>query len=292
MKLIDTLAARQRFGIRPGLASISTLLSSLGNPHLKLKNIIHVAGTNGKGAVTAFINAALLSAGKSCARYTSPHLVRINERFFFNGTPLDDDILDAAASRIEPLIARNPDLSSITYFEALTAVAFDVFSSLSPDYSVLETGLGGRLDATNVCRSSYTLITRIGLDHCEILGSTLEAIATEKAGIIKPGIPVVLGRNSREVRDVIESVAREKGAPLYYAPDFVSDDELLDLLDLALSSDTSNTVLRARELMSSRIDPMQLISQLANLVMDILVGKGLEGSSEVRRKFSSRHSCK
>lgn len=242
MKLIETLATRQRFGIRPGLANITSLLAALGNPHFKLKNIIHVAGTNGKGAVTAFINAALLSACKSCARYTSPHLVRINERFFFNGAPLDDDFLDASASRIEPLIASNPSLSCVTYFEALTAVAFDVFSSLSPDYTVLETGLGGRLDATNVCRSSCTVITRIGLDHCEILGNTPEAIAAEKAGIIKPSIPVVLGRNSREVRDVIESVAREKGAPLYYAPDFVSDDELPQSLGLQGSFNRENAL--------------------------------------------------
>ena len=216
MKFLEELAARRRFGMRPGLDAIRGTCAALGDPQKSFK-AIHVAGTNGKGAVCAMLDAALRANGLRVGRYTSPHLVKINERFFLDGAPIGDDVLSAAAEKVAKIA---PD--DLTFFEALTAVAFLVYADAKVDYAVLETGLGGRLDATNVCVPELCVITRIGLDHCDWLGDTVEKIASEKAGIIKPHVPVVLGENLPEVRAVVEARAKEVGAPFFYAPDVAS----------------------------------------------------------------------
>ena len=216
MKFLEELAARRRFGMRPGLDAIRGTCAALGDPQ-KSFNAIHVAGTNGKGAVCAMLDAALRANGLRVGRYTSPHLVKLNERFFLDGAPIGDDVLSAAAEKVAKIA---PD--DLTFFEALTAVAFLVYADAKVDYAVLETGLGGRLDATNVCVPELCVITRIGLDHCDWLGDTVEKIASEKAGIIKPHVPVVLGENLPEVRAVVEARAKEVGAPFFYAPDVAS----------------------------------------------------------------------
>ena len=154
---------------------------------------MHVAGTNGKGAVCAILDSCLRAAGIRSGRYTSPHLVRLNERFFVDGAPASDELIEASARKVAKVAP-----ADLTFFEALTATAFDLYAGVKPDYVVLETGLGGRLDATNVCEPEIAVITRIGLDHCDWLGSTIAEIAAEKAGIIKPGVPVVVGANSNE----------------------------------------------------------------------------------------------
>lgn len=216
MKFLEELAARRRFGMKPGLDAIRGTCAALGDPQKSLV-AIHVAGTNGKGAVCAMLDAALRAGGLRVGRYTSPHLVKLNERFFLDGAPIGDDALSAAAEKVAKIA---PD--DLTFFEALTAVAFLVYAEAKVDYAVLETGLGGRLDATNVCVPELCVITRIGLDHCDWLGDTVEKIASEKAGIIKPHVPVVLGENLPEVRAVVEARAREVGAPFFYAPDVAS----------------------------------------------------------------------
>ena len=216
MNFLEELAARRRFGMRPGLDAIRGTCAALGDPQKSFK-AIHVAGTNGKGAVCAMLDAALRAGGLRVGRYTSPHLVKLNERFFLDGEPIDDDALSAAAEKVAKIA---PD--DLTFFEALTAVAFLVYADAKVDYAVLETGLGGRLDATNVCVPDLCVITRIGLDHCDWLGDTVEKIASEKAGIIKPHVPVVLGENLPEVRAVVEARAKEVGAPFFYAPDVAS----------------------------------------------------------------------
>lgn len=216
MKFLEELAARRRFGMKPGLDAIRGACAALGDPQKSFK-AIHVAGTNGKGAVCAMLDAALRANGLRVGRYTSPHLVKLNERFFLDGAPIGDDALSAAAEKVAKIA---PD--DLTFFEALTAVAFLVYADAKVDYAVLETGLGGRLDATNVCVPELCVITRIGLDHCDWLGDTVEKIASEKAGIIKPHVPVVLGENLPEVRAVVEARAREVGAPFLYAPDVAS----------------------------------------------------------------------
>lgn len=213
------LSRSRRFGMRPGLDAIRAVMAALGNPQDTFR-CIHIAGTNGKGAVAAMLDSVLRAAGYRVARYTSPHLVAINERFFIDGEPVADDALAAVADEVLSVIARleRDQGLEVTFFEALTAVAFVLFARARPDVTVLETGLGGRLDATNIIASPLvSVITRIGLDHCDWLGSTHAAIAAEKAGIVKPGCPVVCGAMPPEALDAIRRVASEKGSPLAVA---------------------------------------------------------------------------
>ena len=216
---LSALAARRRFGMRPGLEAVSALCRALGDPQRGLA-AVHVAGTNGKGAVCAIVDAALREGGAGpVGRYTSPHLVALNERFCVDGAPVDDAMLERLARQVQAAAETLPDDSAPTFFEALTAVAFLLFKERRTRFAVLECGLGGRLDATNVCAPALCVITRIGLDHCDWLGDTMEKIAAEKAGIVKPGVPVVLGRNEASVVDVVRRRAEELGAPFFYAPD-------------------------------------------------------------------------
>lgn len=198
---------------------------------------MHVAGTNGKGAVCAILDSCLRAAGIRSGRYTSPHLVRLNERFFVDGAPASDELIEASARKVAKVAP-----ADLTFFEALTATAFDLYAGVKPDYVVLETGLGGRLDATNVCEPEIAVITRIGLDHCDWLGGTVAEIAAEKAGIIKPGVPVVVGANSNEAIDVIESHAHKVGAPVIYAPDVVDRSEIPEDFNLEGSFNRENAV--------------------------------------------------
>ena len=259
MKFLEELAARRRFGMRPGLDAIRGVCAALGDPQKGFR-AIHVAGTNGKGAVCAILDAVLGERGTAAAkamavepgngrigRYTSPHLVKLNERFFLDGEPIDDTTLEAAANRVSEIIQAHGSQfstlgSQLTFFEALTAVAFLIYNEAKVDYAILETGLGGRLDATNVCEPSLCVITRIGLDHCDWLGDTVEKIAAEKAGIIKPGVPVVLGANVPEVRAVVEARAKEVGAPFYYAPDLAGEGEIPEGFSLAGAFNRENAV--------------------------------------------------
>ena len=227
MGFLEELAARRRFGMKPGLETIRGICRLLGDPQRGLR-AIHVAGTNGKGAVCALLDSALGAAGFAVGRYTSPHLVRLNERFFLRGLPLDDATLERISSSVGRAIGR-PDGRTVpqpTFFEALTAVAFLAYAEAHPDFVILETGLGGRLDATNVCEPALCVITRVGLDHCDWLGDTVEKIAAEKAGIVKPDVPVVLAKNAPSVRAVVEARAREVGAPFHYAPDLAGEAEV------------------------------------------------------------------
>jgi len=215
------LADRRRFGMKPGLDTIRAVLADLGNPQDGLK-YVHVAGTNGKGATCALLDSVLRAAGLRTFRYTSPHLVSINERFFCDGVPVADEALECAAGKVFSVAEKYAD---ITFFECLTAVAFVLAAELKPDVIVLETGLGGRLDATNVVRPEDLLvavITRIGMDHCDWLGTTYPAIASEKAGIIKRGRPVVLGAMPESARDAVARAASLNGAPFVAADDHVA----------------------------------------------------------------------
>ena len=230
MNFLEDLAARRRFGMKPGLETIRGVCAALGDPQRQFK-AIHVAGTNGKGAVCAILDAALRSHKGSggvppphIGRYTSPHLVKLNERFFLDGAPVDDATLE----RIAQKVGRKTEdgRQEITFFEALTAVAFLLYAEAKVDYAILECGLGGRLDATNVCEPAISVITKIGLDHCDWLGDTVEKIAAEKAGIVKPGVPVVLGRNEPSVVEVVRRRAAEVGAPFHYAPDLADESEI------------------------------------------------------------------
>ena len=239
MNFLENLAARRRFGMKPGLETIRALCASLGDPQRRFK-AVHVAGTNGKGAVCAILDAALRNARMRIGRYTSPHLVRINERFFLDGVPVDDVTLD----RIAENVGRETEdgRRDVTFFEALTAVAFELYAEAEVDYAILECGLGGRLDATNVCEPALCVITKIGLDHCDWLGDTVEKIAAEKAGIVKPGVPIVLGRNEPDVIEVVRRRAQEVGAPFHYAPDIAEASEIPVGFSLSGSFNRENAV--------------------------------------------------
>jgi dihydrofolate synthase/folylpolyglutamate synthase len=194
------------------LDRIERLLAVLGNPQDRLPPVIHVAGTNGKGSTVAALRACLEAAGYRVHAYTSPHLVRFNERIRIAGELIDDDALAAGLEECERANAGG----AITFFEIVTAVAFLAFSRAPADFTLLEVGLGGRLDTTNVvAHPAVTAITPVSLDHQAFLGPTIAAIAGEKAGIIKPGVPTVIGPQTSEGEAVIEARAALVEAPLY-----------------------------------------------------------------------------
>src|SRR5688572_26401514 len=202
------------------------LVAELGHPERAFRSV-HVAGTNGKGSVTAMVDAALRAAGHRSARYTSPHLVDLTERFAIDGRAVSGADLGAAAAdvrdAIESLVRDGTLEVRPTFFEATTAIAFELFKRAGVDVAVLEVGLGGRLDATNVVSPTLTAITSIAFDHQRYLGTTLREIAREKAGIIKPGVPVVVGMVPDDADAVIQQIARERGSELIRArPDDVA----------------------------------------------------------------------
>ncbi len=195
-----------------GLERITALLATLGNPHHRLPPVLHVAGTNGKGSTCAFLRAALEAAGKTVHVYTSPHLVRFNERIRVAGTLISDEDLAPLLSEVLNR-AEAYDIGP-SFFEATTAAALLAFSRTPADYCVIEVGLGGRLDATNVVSPMVTGIAQIGIDHQAFLGETIEEIAGEKAGIAKRGVPLVLLDQPPSVRKRILDVAAPAEAPV------------------------------------------------------------------------------
>ena len=200
----DRLYKLQRFGINLGLDSISSLLSELGNPQRRVP-VLHVAGTNGKGSVAAITASILRAAGIRVGLYTSPHLLDFRERIRIQGTCIPEDRVVDLFDRIQalPSFAVPP-----TFFEVATAMAFQHFAEERVDIAVLEVGLGGRFDATNVCRSIGTVVTNISFDHEQYLGSSLEAIAFEKAGILKQNVPLVMGPVEQSVDGILQEQAR------------------------------------------------------------------------------------
>lgn len=207
--LLAQLAERRPKRIDLGLTRITNALARLGNPHEKLPPIIHVAGTNGKGSTIAYMHAILQQAGLSVHVYTSPHLVRFNERIIINNQEISDDELARVLGKCEAAAGDQ----ELTYFEAVTCAAFLAFAQTPADILILEVGLGGRLDTTNVIETPRAaVITPIGLDHQDYLGETLSEIAVEKAGIIKAGCPVIIGLQHKDCLTVLEDRALALGA--------------------------------------------------------------------------------
>ena len=202
-------------GSKPGLERVSELLRRLGEPQKKLK-FVHVAGTNGKGSCAAMLASVLRAAGYRTGLFTSPYLWRFNERMQLNGEPIGDDTLADVTARLKPQAEAMADHP--TEFEMMTAAALLWYAEAGCDVVVLEVGLGGRFDATNVIEApEVSVIMNIGLDHTEILGDTPEKIALEKAGIVKPGCPCVLYQQTAGVENVVRQVCAERGAPLRIA---------------------------------------------------------------------------
>lgn len=212
----EYLFSLEQIGIKLGLDQIRHLLHVLQRPDLAFPSII-VAGTNGKGSVTAMIERGLRAAGYRTGRYTSPHLTHIEERVAIDGAPISPETFDALAGRIRHASNALPNPPS--FFEATTALALEAFRDACVDVAVLEVGLGGRLDATNAVTPILAVITSIDMDHQQYLGDTIELIAAEKAGIIKPGVLTVMGENTAAVQTVIARTASGQAAPLRYAPD-------------------------------------------------------------------------
>ncbi|MGI6655344.1 MAG: bifunctional folylpolyglutamate synthase/dihydrofolate synthase [Desulfobulbus sp.] len=211
-----TLAAawldqRQIFTIKPGLATTRALLAELGNPQERLR-CIHIAGTNGKGSVAAMLQAMLAAAGHRTGLYASPHLSSVRERFSINGRLIPKADFARLVTRLDEVIR---DRFAPTYFECATLIALLWFAEQKTRAVILETGMGGRLDATNVVSPELVIITDISRDHEQYLGTSLRAIAAEKAGIIKPGRPVIFSGKATKALPVIEDRCRELGCPLF-----------------------------------------------------------------------------
>lgn len=214
------LKGRERFGIKFGLANIDRLAEALGRPERRYASLL-VAGTNGKGSTTALAESILRASGLRSGRYTSPHLRFVEERILIEGRPIPREELAASLSRVreaaERLFEDEPERSAPTYFEAMTAAAFLAFAERGIDVAVLEVGMGGRFDATNIAPAQVSVIAPIGFEHERFLGSTLAAIAAEKAAIIKEGRPVVAGRLEPEALEVVRREAELRKAPLILA---------------------------------------------------------------------------
>jgi dihydrofolate synthase/folylpolyglutamate synthase len=204
---LDYLFERTTGGSRFGLERTAALLAALGDPHQRLR-IFHVAGTNGKGSACATLEAILRHRGFRVGKYTSPHLVDFRERFLIDGRAVEEDYVVQFIERWTPEVER----TGATFFEATTAMAFDWFARSEVDVAVIETGLGGRLDSTNVVRPVAAGVTAIGIDHVEYLGNTRESIAFEKAGIFKAGVPAVIGEPDMGIAHLLEGHAVERGA--------------------------------------------------------------------------------
>ena len=207
--LLKSLFNLQRLGIKLGLEHTFRLLDFIGNPQDDL-TMIHVAGTNGKGSTCAMIASILHASGKNVGLYTSPHLIRFNERIRINGYPIPDKQIITFMKKVGPVIQ---EIES-TFFETTTAMAFDYFKEQKVDVAVIETGLGGRLDSTNVIKPKVTVISHISMDHMDILGKDIEKIANEKAGIIKNNVPLIIAEQTPKVKNILLKKAKGERAPV------------------------------------------------------------------------------
>lgn len=215
---VNYLYSLQKHGIKLGLANINELMALLGNPH-KPYYSVHVAGTNGKGSTSSALASILMESGFKVGLFTSPHLVSFTERIRINNTPISESEVIETASRVHASMAGR-ELTP-TFFEFVTAMAFYYFAQNKIDWAVVETGMGGRLDATNVILPQVSIITNIGLEHCEFLGRNISDISFEKAGIIKPEIPVITSSKIPEVVDLLKNIALSRNSEIHiYDKDF------------------------------------------------------------------------
>ena len=208
---IHALYSLQKYGIKFGLSKTSNLLKASGNPHVG-RTYVHIAGTNGKGSVAAMVEAILMRAGLNVGFYSSPHLVRFTERFRINGKEIRPEKAAALAGEV---MATIDPTSPPTFFEVVTAMALMYFAREKTDIAIMEVGMGGRLDATNVIKPTVTVITNIALEHQFFLGRRLTDIAREKGGIIKPGVDLVTGATQPPVIEMLAAICREKQTPFW-----------------------------------------------------------------------------
>jgi len=245
-----------------GLERTTELLSLLGNPHVRVP-AFHVAGTNGKGSVVCTIEALLRGLGLCVGKYTSPHLIDFRERIAVNGVPMSEADVVAFIDRWTPDVER----LGATFFEATTAMAFDHFVRENVDVAVIEVGLGGRLDSTNVITPVAAGISSIGMDHVQYLGDTLEQIAREKAGIFKRGVPAVIGETDVHLRSFLAGLARDAGArPVHVVADeWVVSEIMVSLDGTRFTLRTGDGTRRLRTPLIGRHQAMNAVTALAML---------------------------
>jgi dihydrofolate synthase / folylpolyglutamate synthase len=227
---IEYLYGLQKYGMKFGLDNIRKLMAALDNPQHSFASI-HVGGTNGKGSTSAMIESVLRTAGIKTGLFTSPHLMNFTERIRINGEEISEKEVIDLADQVRGAAAEIADFSP-TFFEVVTAIALLHFRKTKTDYAVIEVGLGGRLDSTNIIVPEVSVITSIGLDHCELLGRTLKEIAGEKAGIIKDGVPIVTAEQPPEVMEVIARKTSEHESALFrygseFSADMISEEPML-----------------------------------------------------------------
>jgi len=283
---IDFLYSLERLGMKFGLENIAALSAELGHPDRTFKSIV-IAGTNGKGSVTVMTETALRAAGLRTARYTSPHLVRLEERFVIDGHEVTTeelrDALGTVQAAVNSLVQRGRLERLPTFFEVATAGAFELFRRAAVEIAVLEVGLGGRLDATNVVTPIATAITSIDFDHQAQLGNTIESIAAEKAGIVKPGVPLVCGPVPETAERVIREICEAHQSPLIRTTDVVSvvpctENDAIDLRTALRSLDHATLALRGRHQRDNASVAVALLDELTRqglAVPDRAVREGL-----------------
>ncbi len=210
-KCIKAMYSLRRFGIKLGLSTIKSILHHLDNPQDTYK-CIHVAGTNGKGSIASALSSILRTSGYKVGLYTSPHLVKFNERICINNKPVSDKNIVESYKAVNKVIQSNLEA---TFFELTTAMALYEFNRQKVDWAVIETGMGGRLDATNIIKPVISIISNISVEHQRYLGSAIEQIASEKGGIIKKAVPVITGVKQKKTTSVLKKIAAEQSAPFY-----------------------------------------------------------------------------
>jgi dihydrofolate synthase / folylpolyglutamate synthase len=253
------------------LTNTRLLANHLHNPQDKLK-CIHVAGTNGKGSTSHMLAAVLQKAGYKVGLFTSPHLKDFKERIRINGCPISESFVCDFIQQNKAFLEKN----QLSFFEMTVGLAFDYFVKQDIDIAIVEVGLGGRLDATNIITPLVSVITNIGLDHTQFLGNTLEAIAAEKAGIIKPNIPVVIGAYRPETLAVFLEKAKVNNAPIYLAQDLVHETPESDLKG-NYQEENKKTVLQTLAILSKDYDFIIGQSQIENALLQVVKLTGLQG---------------
>jgi dihydrofolate synthase/folylpolyglutamate synthase len=239
-EVFGKLFSLQKFGIKLGLSNIINFLQIIDNPHCNLK-CFHIAGSNGKGSTASFISSILIEAGYKTGLYTSPHFVFFNERIKINGVEISDDYIVNFFLKHENYIFKN----NLTFFEVTTALAFQYFFDNNVDYAIIETGLGGRLDATNVISPLASVITSVSLEHTAILGDTISKIASEKAGIIKKGSNVFVGLLPAEALNIIEEKCRIEECELFEIEEYsIKRENYLELYTEELDIDRLDSPLK------------------------------------------------
>ena len=253
------------------LTNIKLLAAHLDNPQNELK-CIHVAGTNGKGSTSHMLSSVLQEAGYKVGLYTSPHLKDFRERIKINGKEISEDFVIEFIAKHKSFFEAN----DMSFFEMSVGLAFDYFAAEKVDIAIIEVGLGGRLDATNIITPLVSVITNIGLDHTQFLGNTLEAIAGEKAGIIKPNIPVVIGEYTDETKPVFLAKAEENNAPIYFASDLIDQIYLSDLIG-DYQFHNKKTVQQTISILNNETDFKISVEQLKEGLLNVVKNTGLQG---------------